>query len=92
MSKTLLALPLILAACAGPQSQQLLLACGAHDAAIRALAPHAAVGALSRGQVAAADQSIATADSICSGEVQDFTTALDVIEAELLRLAIMGGE
>ena len=78
-------------ACAGSQSQQLLTACEAHDAAIRALAPQAAVSRLTQGQVDAVDRSLVIADRVCSGEAQDFSVALATLEAELLRLVIIEG-
>lgn len=92
MKKLFLALPIVLAACASTESQQLLTACEAHDAAIRALAPQVAAGRFSQGQVSAVDQSIVTADSVCDGTVREYRTALSVLEAELLRMTIIGAE
>lgn len=82
---------LVLAGCAGSPSQQLLEACGSHDAAVRAAAPLAAVSVLSQRQVDAIDLSIAIADGVCDGTVRDYSTALSAIEAELLRMVIIGG-
>lgn len=80
---------LLVAACAGTAEQRLLTACAAHDAADRALIPLIASSMLSQAQVDASEASVAVADTICSGEFQDFSTALDTLEAELLRLSIM---
>ena len=92
MKKILIIGVLVLAGCAGSQAQQLLTACQSHDAFVRAMAPQAAIGALSQGQVDAVDRSIAVADTVCDGTAQNFSTALTVLEAELLRMAIIGGE
>ena len=81
--------PLILAACAGTPEQRLLTACGAHDAADRALVPLIASSMLTQAQVTASEQSVAVADTICDGTATDYTAALDRLEAEALRLAIM---
>jgi len=88
----LVALPLFLAACAGlTPAQQVLTACEAHDAAVRALVPQVAAGVLSQAQVSSVDASIVLADTICDGTVVDYSTALSLIEAELLRMAIIQG-
>jgi len=92
VKKLLIVGALVLAGCAGSQSQQLLTFCEAHDSSVRALAPQAAVGALTQGQVDAVDRSIVVADGVCTGTVPDFSTALSVMEAELLRMAIIRGE
>ncbi len=92
MKALLIGTALILAGCAGSQSQQLLSACEGHDTFVRAMAPQAAVGALTQRQVDAVTQSIAVADSICNGTAQNYSTALSVMEAELLRMVIVGGE
>ncbi len=91
MKALLIGTALILAGCAGSQSQQLLSACTSHDAGVRALAPLAATGLLSQEQVTAVDQSIVLADSICDGSATNYGTALSTLEAELLRMVIIGG-
>lgn len=75
---------------AGCSSNQVLSACQAHTAGIAILAPQAAAGALTQAQVGAVDTSIAITDPICAGTVTDFSTALTVMESELMRLTIIG--
>lgn len=91
MKKLLIIACIALAGCAGSQAQQLLTACESHDAFVRAMAPQAAAGVLSQRQVDAVDQSIVVADGICDGTAQNFSTALARMEAELLRMTIIGG-
>jgi hypothetical protein len=91
MRKLLLALPLIVVGCAD-QEGVLLNACKAHNAALTALAPQIADSQFSQRQVDAIFQSEETGNSICDGTVTDFTTALTVLEAEALRLAIIQSE
>ena len=89
MRKLLLALPVIVVGCASSPQQALLNACDAHDRSVRALSGFAATGALTQRQVDAVDTSIAVADTVCDGTVTDYRSALNVLEAEVLRLAIV---
>ena len=86
-TSTLALLPL--AGCANSQEEVLLQTCKAHDTAVRALTPQVTENRLSQGQVNALFASMDIGDEICDGSATDYVTALQRLEAELLRLTII---